>query len=106
VTLGGRPLLHHELSVGPDAPGWDGPAVLGGARAAGSLVAVVPEWTATGPPGPRLLGPDAALLPLAGPAVLATATGPDAHQVRLHLEAAQRVTRPRQPGNSPAMRCS
>jgi urease accessory protein len=106
VTRAGRPLLHHELSVGPHAPGWDGPAVLGGARVTGSLIVVCPDWADGGPPAARLLGPDAALLPLAGPAVLVTATGSDAHQVRDHLDTGQRVTHPRQPGNSPATRCS
>ncbi|MEN3306173.1 MAG: urease accessory protein [Micromonosporaceae bacterium] len=106
VTLAGRPLLRHELSVGPAAPGWDGPAVLGGARAVGSLLVVSPSWAGAGKPAAQPLGPDAALLPLAGPAVLASATGADAHQVRVQLDAAQRVTRMRHPGNSPATRCS
>jgi urease accessory protein len=105
VTRAGLPLLHHELSVGPDAPGWDGPAVLGGARAAGSLLVVSPGWAGTGPPAAQLLGPDAVLVPLAGPAMLATCTAADAHQVRVQLETVQRVTRTRQPGNSPATRC-
>jgi urease accessory protein len=86
VTYGGVPLYQHELSVGPDAPGWDGPAVLDGARAAGSLLRVDPRWTDT-PPDPVLLGPTAATLPLAtGPATVTTATGPDAATVRRHLD--------------------
>jgi urease accessory protein len=89
VAYGGRPLYRHQLAVGPQAPGWDGPAVLGGARATGALLRVDPDW-ADGPPDPMLLGPTAALLPLAGPAVLATATGPDAATVRRHLDTAHR----------------
>lgn len=86
VTYGGVPLYRHELSVGPDAPGWDGPAVLDGAGAAGSLLRVDPDWT-DAPPDPVVLGPTAATLPLAtGPATVTTATGPDAATVRRHLD--------------------
>jgi urease accessory protein len=106
VRLDGRPLLRHELAVGPSAPGWDGPAVLGDARATGSLLVVSPSWVEGGPPPARVLGPGAALMPLAGPGVLASATGSGAHQVRALLDEAQRVTCPPQLGNSPATRCS
>jgi len=85
VTYGGQLLLRQELSIGPAAPGWDGPAVLDGARATGSLLRVDPAWTAA-PPAPATLSPTAAALPLAGPAVLTTATGPDAATVRRHLD--------------------
>jgi urease accessory protein len=34
VTYAGRPLLRQTLHIGPDATGWSGPAVLGGATAA------------------------------------------------------------------------
>jgi urease accessory protein len=86
VTYGGVPLYQHELSVGPDAPGWDGPAVLDGAGAAGSLLRVDPGWTHA-PPDPVVLGPTAATLPLTtGPATVTTATGPDAATVRRHLD--------------------
>jgi urease accessory protein len=88
ITRDARPLLVQELAIGPEAPGWDGPAVLGGAGAAGSLLIVEPAWVAGGPPGPRVLGPTAALLPLAGPAVLASVTGADAHEVRACLDMA------------------
>jgi urease accessory protein len=61
--------------------------VLDGAGATGSLLRVHPGWAA-GPPGPVLLGPTAALLPLAGPAIVATATAPDAATLRRQLDAA------------------
>ncbi|HKT02634.1 MAG TPA: urease accessory protein UreD [Rugosimonospora sp.] len=99
VMLDGRALLCQELSVGPGAPGWDGPAVLGGARAVGSLLVVCPSWNADGPPGVRVLGPGAALMPLAGPAVLASVTGPDAHEVRRQLDAAAALLAPRDPAS-------
>jgi urease accessory protein len=85
VRRGGRPLVQQELAIGPHAPGWDGPAVLGGARVAGTFLVVDPAWAPDGPPGARVLGPTAALLPLAGPAVLASVTGADAHEVRTGL---------------------
>jgi urease accessory protein len=85
VLLDGRPLHQHELAVGPSAPGWSGAAVLGGAGAVGSVLLVDPAWTATGPPAPAVLGESAALMPLAGPAALALATGPDLRAVREHL---------------------
>jgi urease accessory protein len=87
VSRGAAPLLAQELRVGPEAPGWDGPAILDGAAAAGSLLVVEPAWAAGGPPGARVLGPTAALLALAGPAVLASVTGKDAHEVRTCLDA-------------------
>jgi urease accessory protein len=85
VSYGGEPLYQHELAVGPDAPGWDGPAVLDGAPATGSLLRVRPEWAAAAPE-PVLLGPTAAHLPLAGPGVVTTATAPDAAALRRHLD--------------------
>ncbi|MEV6797366.1 urease accessory protein UreD [Micromonospora rifamycinica] len=95
VDYAGRPLLRQSLAVGPAAPGWAGPAVLGGATATGSLLLVDPA----SPPGPavaeatgggtrgrvRPTGPGAAAvwLPLAGgPAALLTATATDAHTLR------------------------
>ena len=77
VRLDGRPLYRHDLAVGPHAPGWAGGAVLGGARAYGSLL-VVNE------PPPEV---PATLLALAGPGVLAVAVGPDARAVRAALTA-------------------
>jgi len=38
VRCAGEARLRQELRVGDDRAGWDGPAVLGGARAAGTLV--------------------------------------------------------------------
>ncbi|MEU2736674.1 urease accessory protein UreD [Streptomyces sp. NPDC007095] len=91
VRLDGRPLLDQELSCGPGAPGgWDGPAVLGGHRALGQLVVVRPEFEPE-PPQARLLGEYAALMPLAGPAVLVSALAPDALRLRRVLDEALRA---------------
>jgi urease accessory protein len=35
VTIDGAPLLRHQLRIGPDHAGWDGPAVLGANRCIG-----------------------------------------------------------------------
>lgn len=80
VTYAGRPLLRQALSIGPSAPGWDGPALLGNARAAGSLLH-------TGELPPAVLGPGAVRTPLAGPATLITAVAADAHELRRYLDA-------------------
>ena len=82
VAYAGRPLLRQTLRVGPDAPGWSGPAVLGSATATGSLLHVHPG---TPPPPTAILAPTAVRMPLAGPASLTTATALDAHTLRHHL---------------------
>ncbi|MEV5874785.1 urease accessory protein UreD [Streptomyces sp. NPDC052101] len=88
VRVAGRAVLDQELACGPGAPGgWDGPAVLAGHRAVGQLVVVRPEF-AEQPPEGRVLGGCAALVPLAGPAVLVSAVAPDALRLRRLLDEA------------------
>ncbi|MEV6195026.1 urease accessory protein UreD [Streptomyces sp. NPDC051920] len=88
VRRDGRALLDQELACGPGAPGgWDGPAVLAGHRALGQLVVVRPEFE-TDLPAARPLGENAAVTPLAGPAVLVTALAPDALLLRRVLDEA------------------
>jgi urease accessory protein len=77
-----------RLAVGPAAPGWDSPAVLGRARAAGTLV-LIDEMV----PQARSLGPGAAVMPLVLPAigdptsaVLVQAVGADMRAVRASLD--------------------
>ncbi|MEU5558944.1 MULTISPECIES: urease accessory protein UreD [Streptomyces] len=90
VHRAGRPLLDQQLAYGPDAPdGWDGPAVLAGHRAVGQLLLAEPSFEDAPLPG-RLLGPTAALTPLAGPAVLVTAVAADARLLRGILDDAMR----------------
>ncbi len=80
-----------ELSCGPGAPGgWDGPAGLGGHRALGQLVVVRPEFESE-PPQARLLEEYAAVMPLAGPAVLVSALAPNALRLRRVLDEALRT---------------
>ncbi|MFI1933677.1 urease accessory protein UreD [Streptomyces sp. NPDC020330] len=90
VHRAGRPLLDQRLAYGPGAPvGWDGPAVLGGHRAVGQLLLADPAFEDAPLPA-RLLGPTAALTPLAGPAVLVTAVAADARLLRGILDDAMR----------------
>ncbi|HEY0002955.1 MAG TPA: urease accessory protein UreD [Actinoplanes sp.] len=83
IRYAGSTLYRHELSVGPEAPGWSGAAVLGGGRAVGTLVAAPPEAL---PAHAASLPGDAAIMPLAGPGVLATVVGGDIRQVRAVLD--------------------
>jgi urease accessory protein len=85
IRYAGRTVYRHQLTVGPAATGWSGAAVLGGGRTIGSLVLVDPAWAADAPPA-RVLGPDAALMPLGGPAAVATAIGADSRPVRRLLD--------------------
>ena len=76
VDWGGSPLLRHRLVVGPQAPGWDGPAVLGNARA------VATSFVAGTPPRPAAAGPGWARMPMDGPGTLSQALGDEIAQAR------------------------
>lgn len=93
LTLGGRPLLRNQLRVGSGEPGWDGPAVLGKAGAVGTLIVVGPEL-ADEPLVPALLGSTAGILPLAGPAAIATALATGALELRALLDRAGQMLAP------------
>jgi urease accessory protein len=81
VRRGDKALLVQELAIGPRADGYDGPAVLSGAKAAGCLLLVDParSWT-------RTVYRGATIMPLNGPAVLATAVAADAHTLRTLID--------------------
>ena len=81
ATLDGRPLLRNELAMGGREPGWDGPAVVGPAKAVGSLLVSMPNMTECPVPA-TALGPRASILPLAGPAVLVSALAADNLKLR------------------------
>ncbi|MGW7052451.1 urease accessory protein UreD [Streptomyces sp. NPDC054887] len=88
VHRAGRPLLDQELAYGRGAPGgWDGGAVLGGFRAVGQLLVVDPDFEHH-PRETALLGDNAVLTPLAGPAVLVTAVADDGLRLRRVLDRA------------------
>lgn len=84
VRCAGAARLRQELRVGDDRAGWDGPAVLGGARATGTLVALgghAPVAPAGGWPARTRV------LALEGGGIVVTSVGaPDA--VRRSLDAA------------------
>ncbi|WP_344134429.1 urease accessory protein UreD, partial [Luedemannella flava] len=63
VRYAGRPLLHHQVGVGPSFPGWAGAAVLAGARATGTIVVAAPSWADGGPPPAAVRGDRAARAP-------------------------------------------
>ncbi|MEU0479810.1 urease accessory protein UreD [Streptosporangium sp. NPDC006013] len=95
VHRDGRPLLDQHTMYGPEAPGWDGPAIAAGHRAIGQTLIIDPALDRH-PPQARLLGDDpatgqAVLTPLAGPAVLVTALAPDTLQLDRLLEAAYAI---------------
>jgi urease accessory protein len=94
VLRAGCPLLDQHASFGDPRTAWDGPAVVGPHRACGQLLVVDPSLAlAAGPP--VLLGDpgtpaQGALVPLAGPALLATAVADTATRLRQLLDEAQR----------------
>lgn len=97
VRRGGRTLLDQQAAYGPGAPGWDGPAVLAGHRAAGQLLIVDPAFEDRSA-AIHLLGDtpevgQGVLTPLAGPAALAIAVAPDGLRLRHLLDAAQTTSR-------------
>ena len=83
VIVDGRPLLRHQLELGPGVPAWDGPAVLGRNRAVG-IVVVAGNWPARF--GPRrshsIAGDSWAVMPLEGPGLLVSAVGHDLVSMR------------------------
>jgi len=88
VEYGGAALLRHELDIGR----WHAsPAVLGDARAVGSLLLAGPRWTA----GAQSYAAAAlAIMPLAGPGVLVQALAPDAAKLRRLLDHAEALLLP------------
>ncbi|SHN28644.1 urease accessory protein UreD [Cryptosporangium aurantiacum] len=84
IRRGGRTLLAQDLDVGAGAPrGWDGPAVLGGARVLATALAVDPSGFAVDAVRQHTAdGVRCDVLPLVDPAaVLVMAVGPDTVRV-------------------------
>ncbi|MGW2897584.1 urease accessory protein UreD [Streptomyces sp. NPDC001212] len=87
VTLAGRPLHDQEFAVGPDVPGWHGPAVTGGHRALGTLLVITPDSPPdTRPADPTSTGADTAVMRLTPTATLLTVLADDALTLRRHLD--------------------
>lgn len=85
VEVEGVPLLRDGLRAGPSAPGWDGPAVLAGARHTGT-VALLGAFAGPGPSG--AVAPQGTVA-LAGPGALVRAVGRDGADVERALAAAR-----------------
>ena len=85
IRYAGKTLYRHDLTVGPDAAGWSGAAVLGNARAIGTVLATAPLPGLAFPASDEAAG-DVALMRLAGPGVLVTTVGTDIRQVRTALD--------------------
>ena len=82
VDRGGRALLRSTLELDGANPATHSPAVLGGARAVGSLLTVDPRWDDQTQRPPPWSGNDAASLDLEGPARLITALAGDTVALR------------------------
>jgi urease accessory protein len=85
VVYGARPLLRHELCIGPDRA-FASRAVLGRARAVGSLLLAGPRWRYAAEP---FATEHLVITPLAGPGVLALAVAGDAAELRRQLDFAE-----------------
>ncbi|MFJ9588189.1 urease accessory protein UreD [Streptomyces acidicola] len=92
VLRAGRPLLDQHTSYGHPHPARNGPAVVGSHRACGQLLVVDPSFTPAARPTVLLRNPDTpahgALVPLAGPALLATVVADTATRLRHLLDQA------------------
>ena len=85
VDIDRRPLLRHQLRVGPDAPGWAGPAVLGANRHVGFVL----RAGAGASEVDSAAGPGWAVLPLDGPGHLIVAVATDLPALRAAMTAAE-----------------
>lgn len=86
VVVGDRALHDQEVHIGPDSPGWAGPAVTGGRRALGSLLVVGHGDHGPTPPVERAAGDGWARMPLDDAAVLVTAAAHDSSALRGRLD--------------------
>jgi urease accessory protein len=89
VDHDGRPALRHQLVVGAESPGWDGPAILAMHRAVGCVVLVDPSDAGQGSPYDALSGASWAVLPLESGGRLISAVGADLIEVREAMERAR-----------------
>ncbi|WP_146073461.1 urease accessory protein UreD [Cryobacterium sp. N22] len=83
-------IFDQELSVGPDAPGWQSAAITGGRQALGSVVVVDSAPNAMDPFGRATLVdcPDTAVLQLSEHAALISSLAADAIDLRVRLDRA------------------
>lgn len=81
IERDGQPLVHQQLRFGPSARGSSSPAALGSNECIGMVLAVDPTWSEKTPAADPFAD-NAALLPLAGPAIMINALGPETLSVR------------------------
>lgn len=82
VRSAGVPLHDQELSAGPDAPGWAGPAVTAGLPAVGTLLVVDPAVRAPDPPYDQARDAKGVLMRLAGHGLLFSSLAQDTATLR------------------------
>lgn len=86
VRRGGRPLSIQRFDLGPSSPGFDSPAVAGGALGVGSVVIVEPDGGL--PQTTAMADPHSALLPIDETCLQINSLGDDALALRKRLDAA------------------
>ncbi|MEX2587925.1 MAG: urease accessory protein UreD [Actinomycetota bacterium] len=82
-----QPVYRNEQVIAGRSRGWDGPAAVGSAKAVGSLLVAAPHLAGQ-PAQPKILSQTAAIMPLAGPAALASALADDSLVLRTYLDQA------------------
>lgn len=87
IDRGNRPLLRQRLAVGSESSAFRSPAVVGQARATGSISLVDPRWARIATPASAALSGSSAVLGLAGPGVQICAVADDAPELRELLDA-------------------
>ncbi|MEO6156444.1 MAG: urease accessory protein UreD [Ilumatobacteraceae bacterium] len=92
VTVGGRVFHDQDLHVGPQAPGWGGPAVTGGRTALGTILIVCDDQQAGGVDA-NYVRDGVARMSLRGSGQLITAVADDAPTLRRLLDGAQDALR-------------
>ena len=85
IRRGKQTLFRQQLRLGPDAPGWRSPAVIGMHKCVGNVLVVDPRWREA-PPATRVFAPEAVLMPLEAPAVAISALAADSWTLRQRLD--------------------
>ena len=81
VDVDDAPLLRHQLLIGPDAPGWDGPALIGANRVIGFVLIAGAASRGVD----HAVGDGWAVMPLEGPGTLISAVAGDLPTLRAAL---------------------
>ncbi len=88
VDIDDQPLLRHELRLGGNEPGWDGPTGIGEARVLGSLLLAGPDLVPIPAHGPAATDATIGCFELDGPGRLIVALGNRVADVTQALEKA------------------